>query len=224
MGTNIKQDSNEKVTQDFMTSEYVNCIESMKRDMKENTDDDDSDGLFTNFFAGHGITVIGRQMNPIYDESGFIVWDGMELRRYWPTEWQDCIVTYDMKLISLQRLRYFAMGNGFETIFIFPCKIGEASIELEIPGSGIWGLASYCRDKILDKEITVRDFIFNVNQLVDQMGFNQFSEVICRKEVLDCKLLSPKYKSKPFLLNIVDICRVYGKKDDFGNEISLFTP
>jgi hypothetical protein len=120
------------------------------------------------------------------------------------------------------------LRKGIEPIIIFPCQIGESSIEITIPsmkGKNKWrGLASYCRDQVMMKDISIRDFITQTNQLSEKMGFDQIGEVICRKELLDDKLLDPEYNLKPISVHIVDMCRVYGNIEDYKVDDIIFAP
>lgn len=179
-------------------------------------------------FSGHGITVVGRQIKIIFDESPYIIWDGRSIRQYQPTNWHDCMVLHDMQLISLQRIRYHLIGNGVEPVIIFPCQIGESSIEITIPSTKgknkFHGLASYCRMKVLTKYITLRDFIVQTNLLSAKMGFDQVGEVICRKELLDDKLVDPEYNLKPVCVYLIDMCRVYGNIEDYKIDDVILAP
>jgi len=175
-------------------------------------------------FSGHGVSVVGRSRRIYHDESSYIVWDGRSLRQYQPTKWHDCMVMYDMHLISLQQFRFHLIMHGIEPVIIFPCQIGEPSIEITIPGKKtIHGLASYCRMKVITKTITIRDFITETNLLIEKMGFDQIGEVVCRKELLDYKLVENEYK-RPVWVHMIDMCRVYGNKEDYIVDNDFFSP
>lgn len=176
-------------------------------------------------FSGHGVAVVGRPTRIMFDESPYIVWDGRSIRQYRSTKWHDCMVLSDMRLVSLQRVRYFWMVNGIEPVIFSPCPIGESSTEIKIPGRNtIHGLASYCRMKILTKNISIRNFVTEANLLIEKMGLDQIGEVICRKDLLDCKLVDPEYKLKPFYVYLVDMCRLYGNKEDYIDDNDILAP
>lgn len=179
-------------------------------------------------FSGHGVTVIGRPTRYPFDETPYVVWDGSFSRPYQPTDWHDCMVMYDMYLVSLQRTRIYCFVNGIEPILIFPCKIGESSIEIntsKVAGKKhINGLATYCRMEVLTKGMTVRDFITQSNLLSNKMGFDQAGEVLCRKELLDENLMEPEYDLKPIFVFMVDMCRTYGKVEDYKVKYDLLSP
>ena len=175
-------------------------------------------------FSGHGVTVAGSPIRIGFDESPYVVWDGKSVRQYVPTKWHDCMVLHDMHLISLQRVRYNLIINGIEPVIIFPCQIGEPSIEIKNPEENHTnGLATYCRIKSLTKNINIRDFITQTNLLSEKMGFDQVGEVICREKLLDYKVVDTKYK-KPVCVHMVDMCRVFGNREDYPVDNDIFAP
>lgn len=184
--------------------------------------------VITSQFSGHGVAVVGREKIKLPDESPYVVWDGKVLKRYEPTEWHDCIVCNDFRLISLQRHRLFVAEKGFEPIILFPCKIGEPTLEVNLPtdnGSSRWnGLATYCRLKVLNKIITTRELISRANLLAEDMGFDQVGEVLCKEELLDDTLFEPKYNIKPVYIWLLDMCRVFGEVKNFKVTKDIFSP
>ena len=175
-------------------------------------------------FSGHGVAVVGRPLRIRFNNSRYVVWDGKTAQQYQPTKWHDCMVMSDMHLVSLQLVRYYLILKGIEPVIIFPCQIGESSIEIKNPEENhVNGLASYCRMKVLTKTITIRDFITETNLLIEKMGFDQIGEVICRKELLEYKMVDTEYK-KPICVHLVDMCRVYGNREDYPVDNDIFTP
>jgi len=184
--------------------------------------------VFASHFSGHGVVVAGRKKIKLPDESPYVVWDGKILKRYEPTEWHECIVCTDYRLISLQRHRLYVAEKGFEPIILFPCKIGEPTLEVNVPNdNGIlqWnGLATYCRLKVFNKIITTREFISQANLVAEGMGFDQVGEVLCREELLDDILFEPEYNIKPVYIWWLDMCRVFGEYKDFKVTKDIFSP
>jgi hypothetical protein len=184
--------------------------------------------LVINHFSGHGVTVIGRPTRRIFDESHYIIWDGLNIEPYERTQWHDCMVMYDMELVSIQRLRDILLLNGIEPVIIFSCSIGESSHEIPIKSKNgehkIYGLASYCQLQLTSKVITIRDYITKTNLLISDHGYKQKCEVVCNTKLLDDRLYEPKCHIKPIWIQLVDMCRVYGNKEDFIINHDSYSP
>jgi hypothetical protein len=160
----------------------------------------------------------------------YVVWDGQTLSDYRWNGNHDCMVTVDRRLISVQRLRTWVIARGMDPIVVFACQSGMPAAEVNIPGHGWRGLASYCRQKAMEENpsITIRDLITRTNALVQEMGFDQVGEVICEERFLERRLFDvigpPAANDAPVVLLVLDMCRTPGQVFDFVADFDEFSP
>ncbi len=79
----------------------------------------------------------------------YVVWNGLTQTDYQADGADDRLVTYDNRLISVQKLRRYFLRNGIEPVIVFTCQVGQPALEVNMADKGWRGLASYCFSKVL---------------------------------------------------------------------------
>jgi hypothetical protein len=132
------------------------------------------------------------------------VWDGKKETPYTEASGcHDCMCLYD-GLMSVQEVRREFLSQGFVHSMIFACRSEETAI-----GFPSGGLFSQTMAKVLDKnkDVSIRDAVRQINELMKSRGFSQTCEAICRKDVLDIPMLASHIQGEKHALCIYDMCR-----------------
>jgi len=144
----------------------------------------------------------------------YVVWDGITEKPYVETDVDDCMVTHDMQLISVQKLRQEWIDKGLEPVIIFGCESGKTClIDSRLPNS----VFTHFMLKHFDWSTTLRKLISAVNQDALSEGYEQKAEVVCRSDLLDIPM--DKVEGNPDLtpvMLILDMCR--SRPDDEQGE------
>ncbi len=156
----------------------------------------------------------------------YVVWNGITQKDYQWDGRHDCAVTYDNHLISVQKVRQYSIGKGLEPVVVFTCQMGQPSVEVNLADEGWRGLGSYCFTKVMTEnpDITFRNLITRMNDLIAEMGFDQVSEVICNEELLDHSVRNEPPYSKTVFMMFFDICRTPSEPGRYILDHDEFSP
>ena len=133
----------------------------------------------------------------------YVVWDGRREGIYRQNEWPDCMVTYDMGLISVQAIRKVLIAKGVVPSVVFACKSGQTAMEGRYNS-----IFTHCWDTIWkhNPTITLRQQVSLTNRLIAKRGFSQRCETVCRADLLDRRLWA-KPPDAAHCLMVFDMCR-----------------
>jgi hypothetical protein len=143
-------------------------------------------------------------------ELPYIIWDGEKETAYLENEWHDCLITYDMDFVSIQSIRKMCIAKGIVPTLVLACKSGQAAMQGIIDGRGS-GVFTHYWTKVWrqNPKITLRQAVSLTNRLIEDKGFTQCCETICRVDLLDRNLWI-KLPNACHCLMIFDMCRTPG--------------
>lgn len=148
----------------------------------------------------------------------YVVWDGITEEPYIDDPvWHDCMISVDMELISVQKLRRKMLKSDIVPTVVFACGSGHGSFEKQINGE-TRGVFSYYWNDLLrrDPDVTFREAIRLVNISIRAEEPEQRAEVVCRIDILDMPVMEVSLPDKAHILMIFDMCRT---KSDKGNRM-----
>ncbi len=138
----------------------------------------------------------------------YIIWDGYTQQDYFEDSTiHDCMVFQNSELVSVQKLRNDVLSQGCLPTIIFACQRGCSSNEIEINGK--WhGVFTYHYTEVLGMpNLTFRDGIRRINELIKARGIYQICEIICREDVLDMEMNLDSIKGEKHCIMTFDMCR-----------------
>lgn len=138
----------------------------------------------------------------------YVVWDGVKEKLYIENG-HDCIVDADFEFTSVQEIRQLALKSNVVPTVVFACKRGQESAEARFNGRMRGVFTYYWADIINNKPtVTLRDAICLVNAAMQNSGFEQQAEVICRIDILDMpSFLEISLPNSAYLFMYFDMCR-----------------
>jgi hypothetical protein len=148
----------------------------------------------------------------------YVVWDGINEEPFTDdTTWHDCIITVDMELISVQKLRREMFMPNVVPTMVFACKREQTAIVKRIDGK-MKSVFSHFFCDILNRipMVTFRDAICLVNIAMQQEEVEQRAEVVCRIDILNMPVMEASLPDKAHMIMIMDMCRT---KSDKGNRV-----
>ena len=144
----------------------------------------------------------------------YVVWDGETERDYEDDpSMHDCMVAADEELVSVQKRRAEVLQKGIVPTIIFACKRGQKAEERAINGK-MRGVFSYCWTRLLasNPDVTFRDGVRLVNEVMKQKGLYQQSEIVCRSDILDMQVSACNIGDAAHVTMFLDMCRTESKK------------
>jgi hypothetical protein len=139
----------------------------------------------------------------------YIVWDGTtEVDFVDEGSGHDCMISSDGELLSVQKCRQEILENNNVPTVVFACKRGEKAKEQPIGGKVV-GVFSHCWTALLehDPNVTFRDAVRLVNEVMKQNRVKQICEVVCREDVLDMGVMCSSLDDAAHVLMFFDTCR-----------------
>jgi hypothetical protein len=178
-----------------------------------------SGDIFFTIFSGHGCYVLDKteSMNQkVKTRDKYVVWDGINEEPFTDdTTWHDCMISVDMELISVQKLRREMFTANVVPTMVFACKRNQASIVKRFDGEFKSVFSHFWLD-IVNRipMVTFRDAICLVNIAMQQEEVEQRAEVVCRIDILDMPVMEASLPDKAHMIHILDMCRT---ESDKGN-------
>lgn len=114
---------------------------------------------------------------------------------------------HNNELQSVQKIRNLVIAEGALPTIIFACKRGQSAHEIEINGEWHGAFTYYFNLIPGTSNITYKDGIKRINNLLKASGNEQISEIICREDVLEMKMNSTNIKGEKHCVMIFDMCR-----------------
>jgi hypothetical protein len=139
----------------------------------------------------------------------YIIWDGTTEVDYADEDsGHDCMISSGWELLSVQKCRREILENNNVPTVVFACKRGETAMEQPIGGK-VRGVFSHCWRALFehDPNVTFRDAVRLVNEVMKQNELKQTCEVVCREDVLDMSVTCSSLDDAAHVLMFLDMCR-----------------